>query len=142
MSIAKYYPRNSGQTRQQSMDVQQSMVRCKELCADLTFMTVWPSGLRRWLKAPKGRGFGPHSCQIVEHDMTTTDGRFNITTIRMQLRHNPRSLAHKQNANFTWITLSKQRILHAFWNPCANYTQKIKKPPQNWLRPGSPHSPQ
>ena len=77
---------------------------------------------------PKGRGLEPHSCQIVEHDMTTIDARFNITTIRMQLIHNPRSLAHKQNANFTWTTLSKQRILHAFWNPRTNYMQKIKKP--------------
>ena len=41
-------------------------------------MTVWPSGLRRWLQAPVRKGVGSNPTAVIGHDLVTSKQDFAL----------------------------------------------------------------
>ena len=75
--------------------------RTHAMCSGVA-MTVWPSGLRRWLQAPGRKGVGSNPTAVILHDAADVAGP--------KLRQHRRSLSDLATAGFSNTAL-RQKLL-------------------------------
>ena len=70
-------------------------------------MTVWPSGLRRWLKAPFRKGVGSNPTAVILLKLASADGKFVLTMAKVDRK----KLAVFQSG----LKLSVIRLMSHYW---------------------------